>query len=197
MTISGVILAGGQSSRYGKPKMFEQYKGIPFYRHSVNALLESGIESVYIITNEQLSMDFDQTDAKLLIEKEIHEGPLAALTFAMDSIKEADWYIVLAADIPFITPELVQALIEHTTVTDPTIDAIVPVTGEKEQPLIAMYHRRCLPIALDLLKNNRKSMRPLLHKGKIKYIQFPDNQVEFTNINYESDWKKLKNEERR
>jgi molybdenum cofactor guanylyltransferase len=190
-----VILAGGQSSRYGKPKMFEQYKGIPFYRHSVNALTGSGIESVYIITNEQLSMDFDQTDATLLIEKEIHNGPLAALTFAMDSIKETDWYIVLAADIPFITPELVQLLIDHTS--DPTIDAIVPVAGEKEQPLIAMYHRRCLPIAIELLKNSRKSMRPLLQKGNVKYIQFPDNQVEFTNINYESDWKKMKDKEKK
>ncbi|WP_368505380.1 molybdenum cofactor guanylyltransferase [Alkalihalophilus sp. As8PL] len=192
-----MILAGGQSSRYGKPKMFEQYKGIPFYRHSVSALTGSGIESVYIITNEQLSEHFDQTDVNVLVEKESHKGPLAALTFAMDSIKEADWYIVLAADIPFITPELVRSLIDHTTDTDPTIDAIVPVTGEKEQPLIAMYHRRCLPIALELLENNQKSMRPLLQKGNVKYIQFPDTQVEFTNINYESDWKKMKDKERR
>ncbi|MFC0562264.1 molybdenum cofactor guanylyltransferase [Halalkalibacter alkalisediminis] len=188
MRMVGVILAGGQSSRYGKPKMFEIYKGLPFYQHSVNALnTNSAISSVYIVTNELLSSRFDDSSASILIEKQQHNGPLHALTFALDTIEEADWFFVLASDIPFVTAELARSLIQYTT--DSSIDAIVPIAGEKEQPLLALYHKRCLPYAKDIIAQNKKSMRPLLQAVRVKWIHFPDNQKDFTNINRQEEWK--------
>jgi cyclic pyranopterin phosphate synthase len=185
MRIAGVVLAGGQSSRYGKPKMFERYNGLPFYLHSTNALKSSGVDSVYIITNPSLSEQFD-ANATLLIEKKQHNGPLYALTFAMQSIQDVDWYVVLAADIPFISKDIIDSLLNYAIGS--SYDAIVPVTGDKKQTLIAMYHRRCLPLAEELIDNNRKSMQPLLQKAKVNYLHFPSTQREFTNINYESEW---------
>lgn len=38
MKIAGIVLAGGQSSRYGQPKMFEMFAGQPLYKHSLIAL---------------------------------------------------------------------------------------------------------------------------------------------------------------
>ncbi|MDT8862387.1 molybdenum cofactor guanylyltransferase [Alkalihalobacillus sp. MEB130] len=186
MNIVGVVLAGGQSSRYGKPKMFEQYKGKAFYEHSVDALSTSQIDSVFIVTNHLLASKFARSDARVLIEEETHNGPLYALTFAMKEIPHADWYVVLAADIPYISSKVIDALVKYTYDSD--YDAIVPVTGEKEQPLVAIYHRRCLPFAEEILSENRRSMRPLLQKMNVNYIQFSSSQKEFTNINYERDW---------
>lgn len=42
MKIAGVVLAGGQSSRYGQPKMFELFAGQPLYKHSLTALQKIG-----------------------------------------------------------------------------------------------------------------------------------------------------------
>lgn len=185
MRIAGVILAGGQSSRYGKPKMFEPYKGLPFYQHSVNALKQSGISFVYIVTNDQLAPHFNEDSAQILVEKHPHNGPLHALEFALEST-EADWYVVLAADIPFVTSELVHSLMDYTS--ESSVDAIVPIAGEKEQPLLALYHRRCLPQIKKILSQNKRSMRPLLQQVNVKWIHFPDNQKDFTNINKQEDW---------
>ncbi|WP_227939655.1 molybdenum cofactor guanylyltransferase [Alkalihalobacillus deserti] len=189
MRVVGVILAGGQSLRYGKAKMFELYKGLPFYQHSVNALNNSSsISSIYIVTNELLASSFDDSVASILIEEQKHNGPLHALTHALESIEDADWFFVLAADIPFVTSKLVRSLINYTD--NFTVDAIIPIAGEKEQPLLALYHKRCLPVAQEILSQNKKSMRPLLQQVNVKWVQFPDNQREFININNQEDWKR-------
>ncbi|GAE25708.1 molybdopterin-guanine dinucleotide biosynthesis protein MobA [Halalkalibacter wakoensis JCM 9140] len=187
MNIAGVVLAGGQSSRYGQPKMFEQHKGKAFYEHSVHALRASGVDSCYIVTNQLLADRFDRKMATVLIENQPHNGPLYALTFAMESIPNVDWYIVLAADLPFIEKAIIDQLTDEITKSSGHA-AIIPITGEKEQPLLACYHRDCLPVARKLIANQRKSMRPLLQKVHTQYVHFPSNQKEFTNINYKSDW---------
>ena len=47
MKIAGIVLAGGQSSRYGQPKMFEMFAGQPLYKHSLIALQKSAGSSYY------------------------------------------------------------------------------------------------------------------------------------------------------
>jgi molybdopterin-guanine dinucleotide biosynthesis protein A len=185
MNIAGIVLAGGRSSRFGKPKMFESYKGIPFYQHSVNALL-SAIPKVYIVTNKQLAPFFNSSSVSILIEENEHNGPLHALSYAFESIQTADWFFLLAADIPFVTKEFVLTLSEQ--ITDSDIDAIVPVSGDKEQPLLALYHRRCLPHAKQILASNKRSMKPLFQSVNVKWIPFPDTQKDFTNINTQEQW---------
>ncbi|WP_332693914.1 molybdenum cofactor guanylyltransferase [Halalkalibacter lacteus] len=190
MTIAGVVLAGGKSSRFGKPKMFEEYNDIPFFQHSVNALIDAGIKSTYVITNNEFSTQFIQTSANILIETKPHNGPLYAITFAMHSIPDYEWFFILAADIPFVTSAFITSLLEHTNTQ--SIDAIIPVTEENEQPLLAIYHRRCLPYANELLVNNKRSVRPLLKAVNTKYVHYSNEYKDFTNINYETDWKPYK-----
>ncbi|MFC0470533.1 molybdenum cofactor guanylyltransferase [Halalkalibacter kiskunsagensis] len=187
MTVAGVVLAGGKSSRYGKPKMFEKYNNIPFYQHSLNALLNAGVTSTYIVTNDLLASQFLQTNTKVLIETLPHNGPLYAITFAMESIGDCEWFFILAADIPFVTPSFIKSLLEHTN--NESIDAVIPITEKNEQPLLAIYHRRCLPYANELLANNKKSMRPLLKVVNTKYVHYSRDCKDFTNINYQTDWK--------
>ncbi|ARK29076.1 molybdenum cofactor guanylyltransferase [Halalkalibacter krulwichiae] len=186
MKISGVVLAGGQSSRYGKPKMFEQYNGVPFYQHSVNALVTSGVSPVYIVTNESIASHFQPLQAEVLLEKEQHKGPLYALSYAFEEINHADWLFVLAADIPFVSKEFVNTLLNQISRSE--VDAIIPVSGDRLQPLLALYHKRCYHVAKDLLSKGEKSMKPLLQKVKTKSLSFPEDQKDFININYQIDW---------
>ena len=193
MRMAGVVLAGGKSSRFGRPKMFEAYKGIQFYEHSINALFNSGVESIYIVTNDQLAPSFKNTKAKIIIEDESHHGPLYALSYAMRTIQDKDWFFVLAADIPLVSTDFVR---EMCTLAEQSInDIIIPISGDKEQPLLALYHRRCLPIALELLAENRKSMRPLIEKTNVKYVHFSSDQKDFININHQEDLAQIINKE--
>jgi molybdopterin-guanine dinucleotide biosynthesis protein A len=105
----------------------------------------------------------------------------------MESIPDCEWFFILAADIPFVSSGFITSLLQHTN--NQSIDAIIPVTEENEQPLLAIYHRRCLPYANELLANNKRSIRPLLKAVKTKYVAYSNKYRDFTNINYQTDWK--------
>ncbi len=78
MKIAGIILAGGKSSRYGKPKMFETYKGKCFYEYSVESLKDNSLSPIFISTNVNLLPCFKRDDVDFIIENEneAYQGPL-------------------------------------------------------------------------------------------------------------------------
>lgn len=190
MTIAGVVLAGGQSSRYGKPKMFERYNGKPFYQCSIDALKENNLTPIIISTNDMLAPHFNAVGVTLSIEKEYHQGPLFALYHVMINLPEPDWFFVLSSDVPFVTSDFVKQLIAYTKSNE--YKAVVPVQNEKSHPLLALYHRACLEPAGYLLKQNKRSMAALLNSVQHKTITFSIEEPSFININSPSDFEDFK-----
>ncbi|MBM7692083.1 molybdopterin-guanine dinucleotide biosynthesis protein A [Peribacillus deserti] len=187
MTIAGIILAGGKSSRFGKPKMFETYKGKYFYEYSVDACKENSLSPLVIATNQNLIPDFKRDDeVEFIIEKEteIHLGPLFAMYHAMNSI-EADWYFILSCDIPFVTSDFVSYMI--SLAEGSSYDAIVPIQAEKIHPLLALYHRRSLPKMQQILSQDIKKIRVFLDEIDVLKVPFPEDNVVFVNINRQED----------
>lgn len=182
MTITGVLLAGGKSSRYGKPKMFERWRQEPLYMVAVHAF-SSQKWPVAIATNAGLRPYFDVPDATFIVEQQPHEGPLYALAQVMTHI-EAEWYFVVAADMPYIDGLFMQTLSQYITAD---VDAIIPTVNGKWQPLAGLYHRRTLQQATNALAHNRRSMRALLDEVCVQFVAFDDATL-FLNINAVEDW---------
>lgn len=70
MKIAGIVLAGGQSSRYGQPKMFEMFAGQPLYKHSLIALQKNQLDPLIIATNAHLQHQFGQENVQWVIESD-------------------------------------------------------------------------------------------------------------------------------
>lgn len=190
MTINtaGAVLAGGRSSRYGLPKMFELYHGKPLYQYSLDAFKEAGIQERYIITNNQLADRFDSRLASIVIEPAPFSGPLFGLKEALRQVEPDSWLFLLAADIPFVTPEFVASLLEKA---EAAMDkqAVIPVSGGRLQPLHGLYHSSCLPAA-DRAGQEKSSMKALLDEVSVLYVDYPEGQKDFVNINRPEDWKR-------
>jgi molybdopterin-guanine dinucleotide biosynthesis protein A len=195
MTMAGIVLAGGKSSRYGKPKMFETYNGKCFYEYSVDALKENSLSPIIISTNNKLTSFFKQSNEIMIIEdeQETYQGPLFALHNVLSKMKHVEWFFVLTCDVPFITPDFVKDLISYTK--EGQFDAIVPIEAGKMQPLLALYHRRSLIQMENLLVKNQKSMRSLLDELNVCTVPYSTNQKLFTNINYKEDWLRYQEKE--
>lgn len=187
MNIAGVVLAGGQSSRYGQPKMFEQFAGQPLYQYSLNALQQNQLQPLIIATNAHLQQGFAQDNVQWLIEPQPHQGPLFALHNIMENFPAVEWFFVLASDMPFIDAALVKALLSFI---DERYDAIVPQQADRLQPLVALYRRTAYPFASKLVQQNRRSMQALLEKLRVCYVPFESDTMTFTNINTPQDWQR-------
>lgn len=185
MNIAGVVLAGGQSSRFGRPKMFEPLHDVPLYQYSLQSLKENQLSCYIIATNDDL-FPFFQPDEQLtfLIEKTKHQGPLFVLHELLQTFKEVDWFFLIAADMPYMTADFVQKMLHEI---DESYDAIIPKQHERIQPLAGLYHRKILEKTTKLIAQERRSMKALLDLIHVHYIPFSDNERVFTNINYEQD----------
>ncbi|WP_139488559.1 molybdenum cofactor guanylyltransferase [Brevibacillus dissolubilis] len=122
----GIILAGGQSRRFGRPKALAEYNGKFFYEYAVEAL-EPHVERILLVSQPELTQRYDG-DARLTViedEPDVRgNGPLAGLYSAMryvggepatDNSGEAskqEWYAVLACDMPQVTADVMGKMAE-------------------------------------------------------------------------------------
>ena len=190
--VAGIILAGGESRRFGSPKAFADYSGRKFFEYAIDSMRNITNEIV-IVSHETLSGRFKQATSHPVTQDLTQykgNGPLAGIVTGM-CYYQSEWYIVLPCDTPLVTEELVKSLLEHT---EAGIDAVVPVVDGKIQPLIALYHARVIDRAKRLLTQNNYKMMSLLEGINTKYITENNLQVSaaiFQNINSHDDYDKL------
>lgn len=183
--IVGIILAGGQSKRYGEPKAFALRDEKYFYQYALNAL-QQYMAQIIIIAHPTLTKRFSSLEEAIVIEdhKEYQGlGPMAGLFSAMEAV-EAVWYMVLPIDTPFISAFTINKLL---TAAEDGYDAIIPHIDGRDQPLIAMYHKSTKKRIAELLEMKKLSMHELMQQISIKYVEGLDER-EFININRKSDY---------
>ncbi|MFS0824200.1 molybdenum cofactor guanylyltransferase [Bacillus sp. 1P02SD] len=191
--ITGILLAGGESRRFGSPKAFAKLHRKFFYEYAIEAL-EGNVGKLIIVSHPALVEQFqDQTSVEVIQDLPEYKGngPLAGMFTAMQK-EQSDWYIVLPCDTPFVTDVLVKQLITYTN--DQSIDAIVPVINDRQQPLIAVYHRRVAKRIEELLKIQQYKMSHLLDACNVKFVTNQELQLqgmEFENINDQTEYKKV------
>lgn len=184
---TGILLAGGESKRFGKPKAFALKGSKPFYVHSLEAL-KPFVEKIIIVTNKKLHHRFPFSSSIEVIHdfKEYKgNGPLAGIYSTME-IYFSEWYVVAPVDVPFIEQEVYGELIKHV---DNDYDAIVPIATGKIHPLIALYRSSLKEKIKNKLDEGNLSVRRLLKDVQVKYVQF-DNDMPFYNINNQKEYKK-------
>ncbi|MEI2666619.1 molybdenum cofactor guanylyltransferase [Rossellomorea sp. LJF3] len=186
--IAGIIVAGGQSRRFGSDKAFSLYKGKPFFQHSLQAV-SSLVDEVIIVTSRVLFPRFDAGPNVQVVE-DIEEfkgcGPLAGIYTAMREC-QAEWYAVLPVDVPLVTSSLMDRLVNKV---DERYDAIVPVIGGKLQPLLALYRNTVRERIYDHLVSEDYKMGNILRGLSVLYLTEKEigEREAFHNINTKQDY---------
>ncbi|MGP7816706.1 molybdenum cofactor guanylyltransferase [Niallia sp. 01092] len=183
----GIILAGGQSKRYGEPKAFAKREGKFFYQYSIEALV-SVAARIYLVAHPNIKNRFKCNKGVEVIEdlKPFQGyGPLAGIYSVMDEI-EAEWYFVLPIDSPFITKQTIEKLLNSI---QEGVEAVVPLVNGKAQPLIAVYHRKVKEQIHQALRKNALSVNGLLEHISVKFVEDFNEEI-FVNINNRSDYTK-------
>jgi len=181
---TGIILAGGQSSRMGKEKGLIQWKGKTLIEHAI-ATLSPLCEHIFISANNDHFNSFGYPVVEDLFPD---CGPMGGIYAALTKSGTLN-NIVIPSDTPFVTPALYRYLISHAG----SFDVIVPIDHDSfYQPLCAVYSRSVLPAMETQINERILGFTPLLNKVDIKAVHLDPalgfyNSNIFYNINSPAD----------
>ncbi|MFD2618692.1 molybdenum cofactor guanylyltransferase [Terrilactibacillus laevilacticus] len=190
-SVTGIILAGGRSRRFGEPKALVTWRGESLITYSIRAL-QPFVKDVTIVSH--LPELHQLKDMRVIEDKELYkgQGPLAGILTVMEKINTC-WYFVLPCDVPLISSRIVLMLLQQLQGKE-THEVVVPYVNGRVQPLIGLYHHRVKEKIECQLKGNKKSMMELLEQCKVLYVSVQALSIEetsFININTKKDYTHL------
>ncbi|HLO14381.1 MAG TPA: selenium cofactor biosynthesis protein YqeC, partial [Anaerolineales bacterium] len=87
--VAGIILAAGESTRFGKPKQLLDWKGQPFVRAVAKTALEAGLSTVVVVTGaygEQVELAVKDLNVRVIRNKEWKSGQGSSIKAAILSL---------------------------------------------------------------------------------------------------------------
>lgn len=164
--LSAFILAGGKSSRMGTDKAFVLLDGQTLLARAL-CLCRTVSSDVRIVGDLKKFSSF----APALQDVFPGCGPLAGIHAALRA-SAADLNLLLAVDIPFLSPGLLQFLIAQARQSSAL--ATVPVIGQRWQPLCAVYRRQFALQAESALAAGQYRIDALFDPGITRIVREDD-----------------------
>ncbi|HSO27135.1 MAG TPA: molybdenum cofactor guanylyltransferase [Anaerolineales bacterium] len=135
-----VIQAGGASQRMGRDKALIPFLGRPLIQRVVDRVRPLADE-LLVTTNQPA--DYHFLGLPLFTDLYPGRGALGGLYTALQAA-QYDWVGVVACDMPFVSPALLQALLQRLQAEE--CGAAVPRTPHGAEPFHSVYRRSaCLP----------------------------------------------------
>lgn len=180
-SVAGFVLAGGRSSRMGRDKALIPYGDHTLLEH-IARVVERACGSVVLVgcPERYRALPYPAIEDALP-----EQGPLGGIQAALCA-SSAEWNLVVACDMPLITVELLESLLD--AVRECAGDCLVPVSPDgRLQPLCALYRRRCLDTVSALLGRGERKMCDAI--PQLGAVLLPMSSAEaFRNLNTPQDW---------
>lgn len=115
MVIAALVLAAGSGSRFGGTKQVAALEGKPLVRHAVDAALVAGITDVVVVVGHDADAVARAagSDVRIVRNPRFALGQSTSLIAGIDALGgDVEAAVVLLADQPGITPEMVRTLLD-------------------------------------------------------------------------------------
>ena len=183
--ISGIVLAGGASSRLGQNKALVKVAGISMIARVVKQLCSIVSETI-LVTNTPQQFAF----LGLPMVRDIYPGigTLGGLHAGLSSIR-APYGLAVGCDMPFLSRDLLQFMISLQN----GYDIVMPRIGPHYEPLHAIYSRRCLPVIEQRIKAGKRRMLSISQGLHVRYVDeaeittYDPHKLSFFNVNDPQD----------
>jgi FdhD protein len=189
--ITGVILAGGASSRMGKNKALLEVDGVPMITRTYRVL--AGLfHEVLIVTNSPHDYDF------LPCQKVPDIYPGYGAIAGLHSALEHSWTphsFVTACDLPFLDPALIRHLCDLRTENR---DAVVPYSEGGQEPLYAVYATACKAVFENAIRQGERKILDVLARMDLRTVSCDEvrrvggGATAFYNVNTPQEYEGIK-----
>ncbi len=192
MRPSGAILNGGRARRFeGLDKGTLVVDGRTILDRQVEMLLTvSTFHDILLVGGTS-----GHPSVRRIADRVAGRGPLGGIHAALATIVEADGdrAFVMAGDMPYVTAELVNHLLELSR----DADAVVPMTETGYHPLCAVYTRACLDPIARRLNEGRLKVTDVLDDVNTRVVRadelqrFGERHRLLSNVNTPGDYTAL------
>ena len=171
--VTGVLLVGGGSRRFGSPKALARLGGETLAERAWSALAWCDERFAVGKAVDGLLLPFPVVDDGSPVRAPL-AGVVAGLRLASN-----DLVVVLPVDCPRITPDALKRLVAACE------DVAVPQSG----PLPGAYHRRTLPVLEERLASGELALRDALAALAVRVV--PLDSAVLANVNTREDLERL------
>jgi len=192
--VSGVILAGGKSSRMGSNKALLPYKGGRFIE-AIHRQLSEIFEEVLLVTNNPEQYEF--LPCRKVADLFPGAGALAGIHSGLYHSGNQAVFAV-ACDMPYLNNDLVR----HLAAQADKDAVIIPEGPAGLEPLHAVYGKECLAAIEETITSGEKRVMSFFDRVKIIKIDaeqisdFDPSFSSFSNINTPDEYFRMRGSER-
>lgn len=192
MKAAAIILSGGKSSRMGTNKallIINEKTNIERIADNLKVLFDD----IILVTNEPQQYQF--LGLKMVSDQYPGMGPLAGVHAGLNA-SDFEVNFVVACDMPFVSVELANALVNNCS----HYDAVVPVINGKQHPLFSVFKKETANKIELSITNGRLRMKHLLNDLNVLYVTETELQAYsqldlervFFNMNHPNEYEEAK-----
>lgn len=196
--ISGLLFAAGLSSRMSGQKLFLTYKGKALIHHSLNNLINSKVDEILIVIEENAEAEKQLKEilSGYLIERKVliikNRNSAAGLSSSMKlgishASPESDGFLFLLADLPFVSSDIINKAIAGFS-EKPSLNLACRYSGKRGHPVIFAKKWKAVLLQVNGDRGGRTVLRD--YPEEIQYLDFSFSRPLF-DVDTPEDYEKL------
>ena len=186
---SGIILAAGLSTRMGEPKQLLPFGDSTVIETVIDNLLGSKLNEVIVVVGHEakrVQSHIQCKPVKIVFNPDYQEGMLTSAQCGVESISaSADAFAMTLVDLPLITPDLVNLVIDAYIQTEGGI-AVPSYNYRRGHPVIFDRRYAAEILALDEISGGVRSIFQK-YADDIHYVNVDTDRV-LRDIDYREDY---------
>jgi molybdenum cofactor cytidylyltransferase len=205
--IAGVILAAGESTRYGQVKQLLDWRGKPFIRVVAQTALEAGLSPVVVVTGaqaEKIEIAINDLDVKVVFNSDWKSGQGSSIKVGVEALRSPPSLPQIQQPNLLLKTPISNAgfgggtqrvervggaiflLADQPQVTTSVIRALVEKHAEGLYPIVApmVIDQRANPVLFDrstfaalLTIEGDMGGRAIFHKHRVEYLPWHDDRL--------------------
>ena len=188
MKINLILLAAGNSKRFNGNKLLAIYKNKPIYMHIVEKVLDLKVNKIICVTQyEEIKEALLNTNINVVMNNNSNLGISSSIKIGINFDKNADGYMFMVCDQPFISIQTLNSVIDNFIKGDKGI-VCVGCGNNKGNPVIfsKKYINELLSLEGDnggkvIIKGNLNDLKIVNINNRIELVDI-DTQEEFVKI---------------
>lgn len=114
MKIKAIILAAGNSKRFGKEKLLEGFQGKPLIMHVIEEVLKVEFEEIILVTQyEEVEKLINTRNIRVVRNKNVDKGISHSIHLGISEGGSCEGYMFIVGDQPFVTCEIIEGMINQ------------------------------------------------------------------------------------